>query len=240
MKILAIFISLACMGLPCLAGTFNVSPVRLTLGPDAKSLPLTITNDNDDAVVIQVRAMRWSQEKGEDVYEPTSEILVTPPIFNLSARKSQIIRVGLRRALDPERELSYRLYLSEVPRAAKPDATTIHMSLTLAIPVFVTGSNAARPALQWSMTRSAQGVSTLTVRNDGNAHAQVADLKLMPIGEDTVLARRPAATYLLAGTTREWQVRPEPGKKLERDRLRLHALLDNSHVTIELAPRLAD
>ena len=62
---------------------------------------------------------------------------MSPPIATIAPDKEQIIRVGLRRAPDKERELSYRLFLQEVPAPPKPGFQGLQVALRVGLPVFV-------------------------------------------------------------------------------------------------------
>src|SRR4249920_2225792 len=82
-----------------LAGSFQVSPVRIELTPSAPTAPINVRNESTtDTVVVQLRAVSWKQENGEDNYAPSTELIATPPIFTLQPGGSQTVRVGLRRA----------------------------------------------------------------------------------------------------------------------------------------------
>ncbi len=116
-----LFLSLQC-ALTCgiaQAGSYGINPVKLTLSAQNSTQIITVRNDGAQAAVMQVELAAWSQADGQDVYTPTRELLATPPIFTVPAGVSQIIRVGLRRAPDEQRELVYRLFLQEVPPPAK-------------------------------------------------------------------------------------------------------------------------
>ncbi|MES2149765.1 MAG: fimbria/pilus periplasmic chaperone [Pseudomonadota bacterium] len=226
----------ACLAMPAMAATFNVSPIRVGLSAQRKSMPLTVSNEGDESIVVQVHTMRWTQELGEDIYTRTDDILAAPPIFTIAAHGSQIVRIGLRRAVDPARELAYRVYLTEVPGSAKPGATGVQMSLRIGLPVFVTGPALPTPKLHWSLAKDEAGTAKLRLRNEGNAHAQVSDIRLLSIADAKTLARQAAPAYLLGGTTREWTITPESGMRIGTDRIKLQAYMDGGDVNIELAP----
>src|SRR5919197_3432502 len=97
------------------AGSLQVSPLRLTLSSAQTIDAITVHNSGSDSMVVQVQAFTWSQEDEQDIYIPTKEILANPPIFSLPAGGSQILRIGLRREPPQQRELSYRLYLQQIP-----------------------------------------------------------------------------------------------------------------------------
>lgn len=238
MKAFALAFFYACVASPVLAATFNVSPIRVDLSPRKPTLPLAITNDSDEAIVIQAQVVHWVQDKAEDIYTDTNEVLATPPIFTVPAHGTQIVRVGLRRAFDHAKELSYRLYLTEIPGAAKSESIGIQMRLRIALPIFASSASTA-PLLKWTIFRQ-RGVQSLEVRNEGNSHALISNVRLVPTDSDTLIARQPTPAYLLPGTTREWPLKLESGKIIGPEAIRLQAYVDAGDVNIELTPNSTD
>ena len=238
MKVFALVLLYACVASPVLAATFNVSPIRVDLSPRRPTLPLSVTNDSDEAIVIQAQAVRWVQDEVEDIYTDTNEVLATPPIFTVPAHGSQIVRVGLRRVFDQGKELSYRLYLTEIPGAAKSESIGIQMRLRIALPIFASSASTA-PLLKWSIfTR--QGVQSLAVKNEGNSHALISNVRLMPTDSENLIARQPTPAYLLPGTIRAWPLKLESGKTIGPEAIRLQAYVDAGDVTIKLTPNSTD
>ena len=189
------------------AGVFAVSPVRATLTASQPVSALVVRNSGVEPTVVQLEVVSWAQEAGKDVYAPTRDILATPPIFTIPPGGSQVVRVGLRRTADPQRELTYRLFLQEVP----PDKTTfqgLRVVLRMGIPIFVLPPVKAAPALRWHATRTSEGLLKLTLANHGNAHIQVAKSKLMLPGSEQVLASQDIAAYVLSGQSRDWVIKP--------------------------------
>jgi fimbrial chaperone protein len=143
------------------------------------------------------------QQDGKDVYTPTKDILATPPIFTVPAGGSQVVRVGLRRPTDAQRELAYRLFLQEVP-PAKSDAQGLRMVLRIGLPVFVLPPVVTKPVLRWQAVRTADGALKVVLTNSGNAHIQVARAKLTVPGSSQSLATQDVAAYVLSGQSRDW------------------------------------
>jgi fimbrial chaperone protein len=225
---------------PLLAATFNVSPIRVGLSAQRPIVPLSVRNEGDDPLVVQVQVVRWSQKDGEDVYESTKDILATPPIVTVPPRSTQIVRVGLRRGVDPERELSYRVYLAEVPAPPAADANRVHVALRIGLPVFVSSPTAPMPALAWKVVHGEDGAATLRVKNEGNAHARIANVRLLSSADRQPLARYPNPAYLLPGSAQAWRLQLDPGKRLGPDPVRLQAFMDAGDVDVELTPQAAD
>ena len=197
------------------AGSFQVNPVRATLSAAQPVGSLTVRNDGAEPTVVQLEVVSWTQQDGKDVYAPTKEILATPPIFTVPAGGSQTVRVGPRRAPDAQRELTYRLFLQELPPPPKPDFQGLQVVLRIGVPVFVLPSVAASPVLTWQASRTAQGQLKVRVTNSGNAHVQVANFKVA-ISGGADLGTQQVAAYVLSGESRDWAVKADaaPGAAL--------------------------
>lgn len=217
------------------AGSFTVSPVRLELSPQRPLGSLTITNDASEPVTVDAKAMVWSQANGEDLYEDTRELIVTPPVFTLEPKASQILRLGLRRGPDPERELAFRVFLTENAPPVTMATTGIAMTLRLAVPVFIRPKAPPVAKLDWSAQRSPDGSLLLRANNVGNLHVQVSDLRLKA-GND-VIARQTNPAYLLPGQAREWSIKPEAGRAFSAQTLTLEGNSDAGDVRAELPLR---
>jgi fimbrial chaperone protein len=198
------------------AGSFQVSPVRATLSAAHSIQALTVRNDGTEPAVIQVELMAWSQQEGKDVYVPSKDIIATPPIFTVPRGRTQIVRVGLRRAPDPRAELAYRIYLQEVPPAPAPGFQGLQVALRLGVPVFVNPASPVAPIVKWRARRGAGGELTVGLANSGNAHVQVTDLALAGARGDALVSRK-AVAYVLAGQSREWSVKASPMPARRRD-----------------------
>ena len=107
--------------------------------------------------MVQTQGLAWSQEGGQDALTPSRDLLVSPAVFTLPAGGSQLVRVALRRNVDPARELTYRLLLQEVPQAASPDFNGLQIALRLSVPVFVEPLAPATPQIAWVATRGTDG-----------------------------------------------------------------------------------
>ena len=202
--------SLACGLAACLvalspaapAGTFSISPLRVDLSSSTKTAALTVRNEDATEVVVQAEVMAWSQPGGEDTLAATRDLLVSPAVFTLAPGAQQLVRVALRRAPDPARELSYRLIVQEVPQAAAPEFTGLRVALRLSVPVFVAAEHTGAAALTWAASHGADGALAVTARNDGQSHARVQRFTVRNEA-GTVIEQRSLA-YVLPGVTRRW------------------------------------
>lgn len=215
------------------ASSFAVNPVRVTLSPGHAVAAITVRNTGSDASVIQLETSRWTQQDGKDLLAPSGEILATPPIFTLPPGGSQIVRVGLRRAADAQRELTYRLVLREVP-APQPIAQGLRVALAISMPVFIPSTHPSFANLQWQAVRLAPGRIQLQATNSGNAHVQVGAIELSSTNSASPLVKQSVAAYLLPGDSHSWtfgsSIDVPPGSIL-----RVHASTDGGDVQASVA-----
>ncbi|WP_297820426.1 fimbria/pilus periplasmic chaperone [uncultured Paraglaciecola sp.] len=192
------------------AGTIGVSPVRVTLSDSQKIGSLSVRNDGAEPVTMQMEVLSWSQREGNAVFAATRELLANPPIFTIPAGSSQLVRVGLRRAPDVQRELTYRVILQELPPPPDPDLTGARMTLRISLPVFVSPEIEAKPVLHWQAVRTSQGALKISLSNKGNGHIQIKNFKLSLLDSAQPWVTLQASDYVLAGQSRDWIVLASP------------------------------
>ena len=213
------------------AGSFSANPIRLFVPAGASATSVTLENTGAEAVLVQSEVVAWSQSDGKDVLVRSDDLVVSPPIFRIAPGASQIVRVGLAGRSAEDRELTYRLFLQEVPQPAAAGAQGISVALRLGLPVFITPRVRATPQLAWRAQREADGLR-LTVTNAGNAHAQLLDCRVAR--EDGVLlAEQPLGAYVLPGATRSWLVKTRQPWRGEK--LRISAQTASGDVSADIA-----
>jgi fimbrial chaperone protein len=185
----------ALLVVPASAADLQVYPIRIMLDPSAPTAVLTIINRGQADTLLQLSVMAWSQESGDEKFEPTRDILANPGVFLLKGGEQQIARFALRVPQDV-RERSYRIVVQEVPRQhVDMGLSTV---LRLLVPVFVPTPNPTT-GLAWSARPAAGGID-LTARNTGNVHVQIKSIKV------TAAAGAPAEkqinVYVLPGASR--------------------------------------
>lgn len=186
------------------AGTFTISPLRVDFNGVVSTAALTVRNEDAAAVVVQAQGALWSQAGGQEALEPSRDLLVSPAVFTLPPGGQQLVRVALRRAADPDRELAYRLTLQEVPQAAAPGFTGLQVALRLSVPVFVAPAVPAEPSVAWSLQHDADGRLVVTARNDGAAHARIHRFALKTADGAQTVFEQPSVAYVLPGASRRW------------------------------------
>jgi len=189
---------------PAYAGTFTISPLRVDFADATGTAVLTVRNGDAKPVVVQTQGLAWSQEGGQDALTPSRDLLVSPAVFTLPAGGSQLVRVALRRNVDPARELTYRLLLQEVPQEASPDFNGLQIVLRLSVPVFVEPLAPATPQIAWVAARGTDGKLSLSARNDGSAHARIHGFSVKTADGATTVLDQPELAYVLPGSSRHW------------------------------------
>ena len=186
------------------AAALGVNPVRVTLSDKQKIDTITVRNEGAEPVSMQLEVSSWSKEEGEDVFSPTRELIVNPPIFTVPAGGSQLIRVGLRGNSDTQHELTYRVFLQELPNPASSDFNGAKMLMRISLPVFVLPKIVAKPVLRWRAIRTSDGGLKISITNDGNAHIQIINFSLSQPGEAQPWIIQKYSDYVLTGQSFDW------------------------------------
>jgi fimbrial chaperone protein len=186
------------------AGSFGISPVIVTLSANKQVSEITLNNPGTDPMSVQLEMMAWSQQEGKDVFTPTREVLVNPPIFTVPANGSQLIRLGIRRAPDAQRELSYRLFLQELPSPISSDFQGTLMLMRVSLPVFILPQVEAKQLLRWQVARTPQNTLKVSLTNDGSAHIKIKNLKLLTPNNLQSWVDQGSFAYVLPGQSHDW------------------------------------
>ena len=191
---------------PAAAGTLQVNPVLVEIGGARRTGSVTVRNEEDVPVTIRAYTLGWRQEHGEDVYDETAEIIVSPPVFTIAPHATQIVRVGPRRPSPAAR--SYRLIIEEVPEAA-PASAGIRVALRLNLPLYANLAPGAPADLAWRALRLADGQWAIEARNNGAGWVRVE----RPLAESATGLRLDngfSFGTVLPGGARRWLVGAAP------------------------------
>jgi fimbrial chaperone protein len=180
----------------------SVNPVRVFFSVGQKANIIKVENNSDEKVALQLTVFSWSQDtEGENVYEPTEELIFFPKIFNLDKKEERIIRVG-KRVQPGQTEKTYRIFLEEIPgpQAAPLEATELRTILRIGVPVFIVPVKTS-VAGEIGDIELEKGKLSIPVKNTGNVHFVVRTVKVEGMDAEgaTVLQREIAGWYLLQG-----------------------------------------
>ena len=127
----------------------------------------------------QVDVVAWSQNDEErEIYTPTDELLAVPPLFTLKPGEQQVVRIGLMRAADPEKELSYRVFFTELepPEIEEQTVSSVNIRLRFGVPVFVAPLAPAAPGVEFIGLQTIDGHRFMELRNTGNVRVKVNEV----------------------------------------------------------------
>jgi len=213
-----------------------VEPVRIELSAQQPTSAITITNEGDQPTSIQVQVVAWTQVEGKDVYTPTKELIISPPIFTIHSKQEQIVRVALRQVSEFQGEATYRINLQELTTVPQGTSSVVQVALRVSIPIFIQmQKGVAVPKMIWHVERSSDSTLIVTLRNHGNAHTQITDLALYLPGKEQPIASDTVSSYVLAGQGRQWFLKLTPTEKINGERLRLKAFTDADKIDTEIA-----
>lgn len=184
------------------AAQLEVVPVIVRMAPGQKAAALTLTNPGDSALAFQIRAYAWSQAPEGDALAPTEELLISPPLGNLAAGASQVVRLVLRQA-PAGREATYRILLDEIPPPSEPG--TVRIALRQSVPVFALPATRMVAKLRWRIERE-NDAAWLVAVNEGNRHAEVRNVALVTSADAALPVEAKPLPYLLVDATQRWRI----------------------------------
>lgn len=190
---------------PALAGRFSVAPIRVDFAAGLRIGAVTVTSEDDHPLVFKNSPSLWTQNAdGGDIYTPTSDLVVTPPLLRVETGEPRIVRIGtLREPGDVER--SYRVFLEEqAPANPEGGGATIAVVIKFGVPVFV-APRSERVAGSAEIVERKPARVTLQVKNTGNVHFNVET-----ITANGVALKDVSSWYLLPGTTRRYDLAIPP------------------------------
>src|SRR3990172_5373499 len=121
------------------AADFTVSPVRVFIAPGKKAEVVTIKNNSDSNLTVQMSSFLWEQDaEAKDLLTPTEEVIFFPRIFTVKGKEERILRVGVKfPATDVEK--TYRIFIHEVPepQEKQPEGAYLRTLMKVGVPIFV-------------------------------------------------------------------------------------------------------
>ncbi|MBN1382720.1 MAG: molecular chaperone [Deltaproteobacteria bacterium] len=227
------FSAVFCLCSQATAASFDIKPIRIFLDEKVRLEKLIIKNVSDTKFPIQIKAYEWSQnQKGEDVYSETRDIITFPKILSIDKGQEKIIRIGTN--VRPAKiEKTYRIYVEEMPVPDKDNSgTKIRLFMKVGIPVFINPVKIDnRPEIE--DMEVVNGKLKVTVINKGNTHFVVTGVAVRGANDEgkELFARDIGGWYLLSGTQKiyETDIPPEACGAISN----LRVVLKTSKATVE-------
>ncbi|PKN12358.1 MAG: hypothetical protein CVU69_07690 [Deltaproteobacteria bacterium HGW-Deltaproteobacteria-4] len=192
--------------LPAAADGWRVIPILLNFDQKTRSGVITLYNEGENKISLQVKSYTWSQDSdGKDQYQEDAELVFFPRLLTIEPGKSQVLRVGMQIPATSS-EKTYRLFIEEIPEARKADqGATIAITLRFGIPIYVAPLK-SEPRGEFTEATLDKGQIVTVIKNTGNVHFRIQSVQL--IAKDAngaeVLRRKIDGWYLLSGASRPY------------------------------------
>ncbi|MGQ9616421.1 MAG: fimbrial biogenesis chaperone [Spirochaetota bacterium] len=206
-KVLLIVLSFYLILKSANAGSFSAVPAKVYLSSDQKSAVLKIKNDGGEKLTLQVNTVKWIQdEKGNDRFEDTDEIVYFPRIITLEKGEEKLLRIGYKSDKTMDREKTFRLFIRELP-VSKPGERMLKVTLRLAIPVFISPKKIEKK-IELERIEISNMNLLVRVTNLGNSHVLVE--RIVSTGYDdkggVSFKKETPGWYILAGLKRTFSI----------------------------------
>jgi len=207
------------------AASISTYPMRIELEEGNKIASLTVFNSGDKSVNIQVRAVKWWQDKknGNEQTEDTKELIYFPRIFSIPARGQQVVRVGYKGKVGA-REKSFRLLVRELP-VDKPGQFGARFAVEISSPAFIYPKGAIQPTKpELKGIEVLDGVLVARIENHGSRYYSMQTLKISGSKAGAnVFSKKITGWYVLAGISKPFALRVSHNDCMQVDQIHLIA-----------------
>lgn len=153
------------------AATYTVNPTRVYLSARTTSALMTLKNESQQPLRMQLRAQRWHQTPaGEMQLAGTDDLIVFPTLLTLGPGEERKIRVASATPFDAV-EKTYRLYVEELPAGSgdQAEGSSVRILTRMGIPVFLQPARPTATAVLRGLGLN-DGALSFELANTGNTH----------------------------------------------------------------------
>ncbi|VVE65116.1 molecular chaperone [Pandoraea captiosa] len=204
------------------AAVLQVSPVRIEFASAQHAQALQVSNSGTRSLDAQVRIVRWSQEGGKDRFDPVDDLVASPAILQVSPGQTRVVRLVRLRPAPSNQQLSYRVFVDELPTSKITSGAGIKVLMRYSIPLFVEPASANRVTgspgtpgevpptdlsqVQSKLVAGPDGKSSLLVNNSSAYAIRISDLVTSgPSGGQQSLVNG-LVGYVLPGQQMAWPI----------------------------------
>ncbi len=198
------------------AASLQVAPVLLEVAAPGATTTVTLRNTGVSPITTQVRVFRWIQDGGKERFEPTEDVVASPPAAELRPGQDYVVRV-VRLAKTPlAGEEAYRLLIDELPQPTQR-GRAVNFVVRHALPLFFDSQDGSAPRASWRVTQKGRVVS-LTATNEGDRRIRLSGVKI-DSGAKTVSFGPGLVGYSLGHSAMSWTIATsgpalQPGAKV--------------------------
>ncbi len=190
---------------PTHSGEFRVTPIRLDFEKGTKSGVITVINEGEEKLSLQMKAFEWSQDaEGKDQYTETNDIIFFPRLMTLEKKEEKILRAGIRVPASLK-EKTYRLFIEEIPAPKKTEGVNIAIAIRFGVPIF---AKPLKEEVKGEITKIelTKGALNILVKNSGNVHFIINSVDIKGKGQkgEVIFSKELSGWYLLSGASRSY------------------------------------
>lgn len=230
--LLAWMLTLACATGARAQTSVMIWPLDPVIEDDQRASALWLENRGNQAVMLQIRVLAWSQDGREENYGNQEEVVPSPPSATIPPGQRQLVRLMKLTPAPEGRETAYRILVDELPSTASLQAQTqsgdngmgVKLQIRYSVPLFVSGKGhwikprpdrkrdaggMAQPTLSWRLQREGND-HYLLVRNSGSTRARLTAVEWVR-GSEVRPINPGLLGYALANSQMRWKLeRPPP------------------------------
>jgi len=174
---------------PATSWAFRVSPMIVSFAPrgNGTTQDFVLDNNGKDRIAVQIEALhRYIGLDGRETRTPTDEFNVYPQQVSLQPNEKREISVTWTGNHEPDRELAYRLVMTELPihpntteRREKKGGANITFLMQYVASLYVTPPGALPQIEVESFKLLPDGQGELIFKNAGTAHRVIKDPRVI-------------------------------------------------------------
>lgn len=204
----------------------NIAPLRLEFDATKNANTVMVTNTSSRPLAVQTRLFAWSQQAGEDVYAPSSDLTVSPSIIAIAPGATQIVRV-MRVGTPSPGEKRFRLAVDQLPDPSTAQGGEAEARLRFTLPLFMDRDKAQPAALAWRLSSG-----KLELVNSGGQTVRVVGLEVSKAGGAIVPVERNSLRYVQGQSAISWGV----PNACALGAVTVKALIDGQPVNAQVSP----
>jgi len=208
--------------------SMTVMPMIVEVHAPKVAETVTVRNNSRQPMKVQLRVYRWQKKNGQDLFAPTSDVVITPPFLTIRPGADGVARLVRVSKKPLTGEESYRIFIDQMPPSrVRVDVSGVRsgvsMTLGQSMPAFFYPASAAASATSQEQTQpvftvQAQGKNyEVTVTNPGGQRLRLSDVELMA-GGVSVARKKGLLGYALPGEQATFKISGRGGGLPDRIR----------------------
>ncbi|NYT76013.1 molecular chaperone [Alcaligenaceae bacterium] len=192
---------------PASAVTLQISPVTVEMAQGQSGTIFTLSNPGQTPIHGQLRVFNWDQINGEDVLSPAEHIIVSPPMTQIAAGQSQLVRLVRTGQDNRHKEASYRVLIDEIIDLHTQPPNGVMVRMRYSVPIFLDNglTPGDRSNLHWALLCGPKHWQ-LRIENKGNRRARISNVALEDGKGRKYVIQKGLLGYALSGRYRTWDL----------------------------------